>query len=287
MRLRIVRLFYFFFISIAISIIFTANVFLQVKKTASISKSDPKIFCIILSQAKSLETKAKATYSSWAHKCTDYRFISLIPGHDLTDKKIDIAYDNYMKVLKPGGLVNDTYGRLGAKVVQAFEDVYKMEPNYDWYLKCDDDTFVFYDNLRDFVAAKNRAEAITFGYDYGEWVYGGYHSGGGGYLLSHEAMKRFNSDWRLRSRIGGAEDVDIAKALRVSNVTMGKSLDEKGRERFHALALWNHYLGRFPDWLVRNSKNPIKNVRIWLFFLLRVHFLDLFVSKWLYEYKIR
>ena len=103
MRLGIVRLFYFFLISIAISIIFTANVFLQVKKTASISKSDPKIFCIILSQAKSLETKAKATYSSWAHKCTDYRFISLIPGHDLTDKKIDIAYDNYMKVLKPGG----------------------------------------------------------------------------------------------------------------------------------------------------------------------------------------
>ena len=266
----------FKFILIFITILVVTN-FFQVKKPLNVQlpngdyssrfgfrnlKNDPKIFCIILSQAKSLEIKGKVVYSSWANKCTDYRFISLIPGHDLTNGKIDIEYDNYLKVLKPEGLVNDTYGQLGAKVVQAFEDVYKIESNYDWYLKCDDDTFIFYDNLRDFVATKNPSEPITFGYDYGEWVYGGYHSGGAGYLLSHEAMKRFNSDWKLRPRIGAAEDVDIAKSLRVSNVTMGSSLDEKGRERFHALAFWNHYLGSFPDWLVKNSKNPIKNVRI-------------------------
>ena len=50
--------------------------------------------------------------------------------------------------------------------------------DYDWYLKADDDTYIFMDNLRDFLKTKNSSSPVTFGYDFKTDVPYGYHSGG-------------------------------------------------------------------------------------------------------------
>jgi glycoprotein-N-acetylgalactosamine 3-beta-galactosyltransferase len=65
-----------------------------------------------------------------------------------------------------------------------FADTYKYNNKYDWYLKADDDTFVFVDNLRLFLNDKNPNLPVDYGYDFKVKVEGGYHSGGGGYVLS-------------------------------------------------------------------------------------------------------
>ena len=223
--------------------------------------SHPAIFCVILSQTKNLDTKAKVVYNAWGHKCSDYRIVSLIPGLNLTNDRIDTTYDNLFKVLKPEGLFNDTYGNLTYKILLAFEDAYKIRPDFDWFLKADDDTFIFYDNLRDFAANKNRSDPITFGYDFKVNVPRGYHSGGGGYLLSNEAMKRLMKTWRSFKNIGGTEDVEVAKILRSVNVSMGSSLDNKEHERFHPLSITYHYDGAYPDWMFQYAKNLLKKVR--------------------------
>jgi glycoprotein-N-acetylgalactosamine 3-beta-galactosyltransferase len=65
----------------------------------------------------------------------------------------------------------------------------RVDP-YDFYLKADDDSFIFVDNLREFLRNENSSEPATFGYDFKVIVPKGYHSGGGSYVLTNEALKR-------------------------------------------------------------------------------------------------
>jgi glycoprotein-N-acetylgalactosamine 3-beta-galactosyltransferase len=65
-------------------------------------------------------------------------------------------------------------------------------------------------------------------------VNGGFHSGGGGYLISREALKRLGStltnDYEFCGN-SGFEDIDVGHCLRTLGVYPNSSLDELGRER--------------------------------------------------------
>ncbi len=69
-------------------------------------------------------------------------------------------------ILEPVGLVNDSYGELSLKVFATLRDTYETNSQYDWYLKADDDTFVFMDHLKLFLNDKNPKEPITYGHDF-------------------------------------------------------------------------------------------------------------------------
>ena len=64
-------------------------------------------------------------------------------------------------------------------------------------------------------------------------------SGGAGYVLSREAVRRFVDvglvDGSCRGDDDGAEDVEIGLCLQKLNVTSGDSRDENGRPRFFGL----------------------------------------------------
>ena len=83
--------------------------------------------------------------------------------------------------------------------------------DYDWYLKADDDTFIFVDNLRKFFSDKNPSLPVTYGYDFKVIVDYGYHSGGGGYLFSKEALSRLgaqlNNDYKFCPNSGTEGDL--------------------------------------------------------------------------------
>lgn len=103
---------------------------------------------------------------------------------------------------------------------------------------------------------------------------GGYHSGGGGYLLSREALSRLGSaltkDYKSCANTG-TEDVDVGRCLRTLGVSPGTSIDELGRERFHPLSIEAHYYGLFPDWMFTFAKHSVKKVTyiyIFTFFVL-------------------
>lgn len=163
-------------------------------------KHSPKIFCIILTSEKNYEKKSKIIYDSWASKCDDYRFIAMVPPEINKSNKtfsknesIEFEYKNQLKFLQPADLVHDSYDELTDKVYFTLKDVYKRYNKYDWYLKADDDTFIFVDNLRNFLIDKNSTDPVTYGYDFKVIVKKGYHSGGAGYVLSNEALTRIGS----------------------------------------------------------------------------------------------
>lgn len=215
----------------------------------------PRIFCFILTSKSNLATKAKVIQNTWASKCDNYKLVTLIPDY-LKNKSLP-------HVLVPPGLINDTYNKLTDKVLLTIKHLYNEYDNYDWYLKADDDTFIFVDNLRKFLSDKNSSSPVTYGYDFKVIIKGGYHSGGAGYLLSNEALKRlgsllnknFSNCWN-----SGVEDTDVADCLRRVDVYPNKSVDTLGRQRFHPYNIKKHYDGINDPYFDHYSADEVKKV---------------------------
>ena len=246
-------------------------IFSQQHKILKPTEKVPTIFCMILTSVKSLKKlKPKTVYETWGKKCDNYKFISIMPAEILTQyhnssNQYGIELDYGFNLLQPPGLINDTYGKLTDKVFLTYKYLYNKYNNYDWYLKADDDSFIFMDNLRSFLADKNPSQPVTYGYDFKLIVEKGYHSGGGGYLLSNQALLRLGYNLNRNftyCKNTGTEDVDVARCLRKLGVFPNKSIDSYGRERFHPLSIFHHYYGEFPEWLEQYASNPIQKVNL-------------------------
>ena len=90
--------------------------------------------------------------------------------------------------------LNVTEGRdkLWAKTKNAFTYVYKnYYQEYDWFVKADDDTYMVIENLRYLLKDYNSSHPLYFGRKFKPYVDQGYMSGGAGYVLSKEALRRF------------------------------------------------------------------------------------------------
>jgi len=232
------------------------------------SNIKPKIFCVVITSPKRVLNRTQIIYDSWAKKCDAHKFVTLIPEIYRDQATVDSfgakEYKNHFEILQPPGLNNDTYGKLTDKMFLTFQYMNKKYANdYDWFLKSDDDTFIFVDNLKEFVNDKSSTDPITFGYNFKKYVKYGYHSGGGSYLLSKEALQRLGSKLEQNYTScfnNGIEDTNVAMCLRQVDVRPGNSTDELGRERFHPLSIDHHYKGIFPDWLYSYASNPVKKV---------------------------
>ena len=92
--------------------------------------------------------------NSWAKKCDNFKLVLL-----LNNATSDLS--EY--ILQPPGLLNDAYNKLTDKVLYTLKYVFQEYPDYDWYMKADDDTYVFTDNLRWFLSQKNSSQPVTYG----------------------------------------------------------------------------------------------------------------------------
>uniref|UniRef100_A0A182PXV8 Glycoprotein-N-acetylgalactosamine 3-beta-galactosyltransferase 1 n=1 Tax=Anopheles epiroticus TaxID=199890 RepID=A0A182PXV8_9DIPT len=125
------------------------------------------------------------------------------------------------------------------KTREAFRYIYEHHlEEYDWFFKADDDTYVVVENLRYFLYPYSPQLPIYFGskFRYPEYVKQGYFSGGAGYVLSREAVRRFYEqalgDEQHCSAAYDTEDLEMGKCMESVNVTAGDSRDSLGRKRF-------------------------------------------------------
>ena len=155
----------------------------------------------------------------------------------------------------------------------------------DWFVKADDDTYVIMENLRYFISAHHPDQPAYFGHHFKAVVSQGYMSGGAGYVISREALRRFGSrSADLCREDGGAEDVEFGKCLEKLQVPPKDSRDKLGRSRFHCFNPVTHLHGDYPDWYYSYDKYLTSQVRlhcitcnkIQFLFLLFQHFKNIF-----------
>jgi glycoprotein-N-acetylgalactosamine 3-beta-galactosyltransferase len=181
------------------------------------------------------------------------------------NESIEISHP--LPIIQPAGFLKEEYLKLSDKVFSAFRHVYKHYNDYKWYLKADDDTFVFVDNLKHFLQTKDPDGNLTYGYNYKE----DYHAGAG-YVLGNKAMRSFGKvlDENItQCSNSGYEDQDVSGCLRMLNVSMGKSLDDLNRERFHVFPAETCLNGTYEEWFYGWSQNNVTGVSAPIDFVLK------------------
>ena len=200
-----------------------------------------KVLCWVMTSKDTLDKKAKHVRATWGKRCNNLIFMS-----DAEDKNFPaVAVD------APAG-----YGHLTARTMKAFQYVYSKHRNdADWFMKVDDDTYVVVENLRYLLSTHKPSEPVFFGHHFKPYMKQGYFSGGGGYVISKEALLRFgNRSEGTCSNDGGAEDVEFGRCMEKLGVITGDSRDALGRSRFHCFNPQTHLRGGYPDWYYQYDK---------------------------------
>ena len=201
----------------------------------TIFKKNMKIFCFILAHPENFFHKTSIVWNTWAKECDGYRFISNIPNLYLpfSTKKSHGSIETNIPfpLLQPANFSQEIYKKLTDKIYLTLIELYRSYNDFDWYLKADDDTFVFVDHLKEFIQDKNPQEPLKYGYNLKTW-----QSGGAGYLLSKKSLEIFGKkliEDKLFCPNSGIEDQDISGCAQKLQIAQPNSIDQMGRERFH------------------------------------------------------
>ncbi|XP_069948073.1 glycoprotein-N-acetylgalactosamine 3-beta-galactosyltransferase 1 isoform X3 [Cherax quadricarinatus] len=219
---------------------------------ADILKDKVRVLCWIMTNPSNHEKKARHIKATWARRCNKLIFIS-----SEEDKELGAV------ALKVG----EGRDHLWEKTKAAFIYIYNNHYNdADWFLKADDDTYVIVENLRYMLSSYDASHPIWFGCRFKKYVRQGYMSGGAGYVLSREALKKFVEEAipnpkKCRQDHAGAEDVEIGKCMQNVGVHAGDSRDSLGRGRFFPFVPEHHlvpgHIGPknwYWDWIYYPSK---------------------------------
>ena len=126
--------------------------------------STPRILCLILTTPKYFLTRAKAVNDTWAPRCDRYFFVT-----EPSRESAPFDEVNFAKRIPIASIKNITpgYGHLTHKSTSAFLFAYENYFNdYDWFVKADDDTYLFVDHLKLFLSDKKSSEPVTYGYNF-------------------------------------------------------------------------------------------------------------------------
>ncbi|XP_058062191.1 glycoprotein-N-acetylgalactosamine 3-beta-galactosyltransferase 1-like [Anopheles bellator] len=191
-----------------------------------------RVLCWVMTNPSNHKKKALHVKRTWAGRCNKILFMS-----SQKDPLID-------SIALP---VGEGRNNLWAKTKEAFKYIYQHHlDDADWFLKADDDTYVIVENLRYMLYSYSPSFPIYFGCRFKPFVKQGYMSGGAGYVLSKEAVKRFIEDAlpnpQCRQDADGSEDVEIGKCLEMVKVLAGDSRDAVGRGRFFPFVPEHHLI---------------------------------------------
>lgn len=187
-----------------------------------------------MTSPKNLQIKAQHVKATWSRHCNVLAFMSSEEDPDFPTVGLGTG---------------EGRDQLYRKTIQAFQYVLKNHgEEADWFLKADDDTFVIVDNLRWLLSNYTPEEPIYFGKRFKPYSKQGYMSGGAGYVLSKEALRRFVEGFRTKvcTHTSSVEDLALGQCMEKMGVAAGDSRDTLHRETFHPFVPENHLVGTFP-----------------------------------------
>ncbi|VDM66519.1 unnamed protein product [Strongylus vulgaris] len=214
--------------------------------TSGLLYDDVRVFCWVATHPKNHKTKARAVAETWGPLCNQIVFVS-----NATDDSLPVIVVN----------LTESRNELWRKTREAFKWIYNnVLTDYDWFLKADDDTYMHMDNLRallvvniniwnslaisarrekdekneDSIRGYSPDEPIAIGHQFTKDC-PDYHSGGAGYVLSKEAVRRLVGEGFAKltscNKRNPFEDVFLGLCLNKTNVTITDGADENGAYR--------------------------------------------------------
>ncbi|XP_030244992.1 glycoprotein-N-acetylgalactosamine 3-beta-galactosyltransferase 1-like [Drosophila navojoa] len=207
-----------------------------------------RVLCWVMTTPKYHKTRAVHILRTWGKRCNKIYFITSAP-----DDELDTIVLNK----------TDSYDVLWGKTKEAFTYFYENKLHEaDWFMKADDDTYVFVENMRHMLYPYSPDMPIYFGYNfklfYSPFGNASYMSGGSGYVLSREALRIFvhglNDSSKCRQEDNHAEDVEMGVCLYNLGVLAGDSRDSTLRNRFFPMAPYTLLMSKYNGldfWLFR------------------------------------
>ncbi|XP_034538741.1 glycoprotein-N-acetylgalactosamine 3-beta-galactosyltransferase 1-B [Notolabrus celidotus] len=193
-----------------------------------------RVLCWVMTGPNNLEKKTRHVKSTWSRHCNMVIFMSSVDD------------PNFPTV---GLGTKEGRDQLYWKTIKAFHYAYEHHLHEaDWFLKADDDTYVIVDNLRLVLANHTPEEPIYFGRKFKPFTKQGYMSGGAGYVLSKEALRRFVEGFKNKvcSHTSSVEDLAMGQCMEKVGVLAGDSRDSGHRETFHPFVPEQHLTTKFP-----------------------------------------
>ncbi|KAK7067815.1 Transferase activity protein, partial [Halocaridina rubra] len=192
--------------------------------TEVVSPDGPRVLCYVLTGPTTHKASLHVK-NTWGQRCDKTIFFSTQSDENLQPEILDV----------PEG-----YTYLWAKTKAAVMHLHNHYSMYDWFLKADDDTYVIVENLRYFLKDKDPEEPVYYGVKFKQHVKQGFMSGGGGYVMSREAIRRFVTDALNITDMDqcpsisnkGPEDVNLGQCMAAVGVIAGDSRDAVGKPRF-------------------------------------------------------
>ncbi|KAM4796044.1 glycoprotein-N-acetylgalactosamine 3-beta-galactosyltransferase 1-like [Rhinophrynus dorsalis] len=182
-----------------------------------------------------LETKAIHLKNSWTRHCNITLFMSSVTSESFPTIGLG---------------TKEGRDELYWKTIRALQYVHQHYLDQaDWFLKADDDTFVVMDNLRFLLSNYTPDEPLYFGKRFKLFVSQGYMSGGAGYVLSKESLKRFVEGFRTGVCTHGSsvEDLELGRCMEKMKVIPVDTRDTKNRETFNPFQPDFHMFNHFPE----------------------------------------
>lgn len=193
-----------------------------------------RILCWVMTGPDNLHSKARHVKATWSRHCNTVLFMSSVENRDFPTVGLGTS---------------EGRDQLYWKTIRAFHYVLKNHgEEADWFLKADDDTFVVVENLRWILSNYSSEEPIYFGKRFKPYVKQGYMSGGAGYVLSKEALRRFVQGFSTEvcTHTTSVEDLAMGQCLEKMGVKAGDSRDSVQRETFHPFIPEHHLTMTFP-----------------------------------------
>ena len=122
------------------------------------------ICCLVLTSPKYFFTRARAINATWGPRCDRFLFVSEFSHKNMTAKQRRFAK---RLPIAPIENIQPGYEHLTEKTILAFLFAYQNYFNeFDWFVKADDDTYLFVEYLKEFLKLQDPSEPVTFGYNF-------------------------------------------------------------------------------------------------------------------------